>query len=1740
MDEHLLEVYLINTARHTEETPVAEWVSLPTDAETMKAVFERLGVDGSDTEQYQVSAFHSSLDGWSEALKPGESLDDLNYLAALLTQRSNEERDKFAAAAQYGDHAASAADLINLTHNLDCYWLYPTVHNSDDYGHYLIDDLDELELPDAAKRFFDYKSYGREGVKEDRGIFTDYGYVYNNGNDYAEWYKASQVPQEYCLTAQPSPQRDMDELPQGAALPAEPIPVRPLVLNATDTQGRIKEITEHLEQGVQEVFESERYRDYLKAMSRFHNYSLNNTLLIVMQKPDASLVAGYGKWRDEFERHVKSGEKGIKILAPAPYKIKKDVAKTDPDTGQPVIGADGKPVTEQREVTIPAFKVVSVFDVSQTEGKELPDIAVDALTGNVEQYEDFWRALKLTSPVPVTLEKIDGSAHGYYDLAEKRIAIVDGMSELQTIKTAIHEIAHAKLHDIDLNAPEQAERPDRSTREVQAESVAYTVCQHFGLDTSDYSFGYVAGWSSGRDIKELKASLETIRTAASELISEIEGHFAELQAQHTAEQEQAAAQDIPENTFSIYQLKEGDATRDLRFEPLEQVTAAGLRVDRENYELVYTAPLSDTDTLEDIFIRFNMDRPQDFTGHSLSMSDVIVLHRGEQETAHYLDRGGYTEVPEFLQPEQTAQQEAQADAPPAERPLTELQKQAVEIAKQYETLSMQEKIGVIAQAFGCTSGTIETSPCTGKWRGTSDISIRFDNGSSLFLGNHMTRKAKTKKVQQELVDSALVRYNPEIIRVAKETAYTALKERELQDNAIAGEKGLKPYTLLNVEFNDGTDQQSSGYIGWYYATLAVDGKICTHLETGLNHDIASGSVSPTPTRENYYAAGALKESDVDYVFNNVGFSSASDLYSLHLSDAARGRAELELAKKLIDDYCREEFHSGADFSDLSAVGIGHTTVTDDEIPIQAYANLADFRIEKYLGDVLIESRQYESLAALIQGELNDLEFGDLTYASDEQIAMFHAQEEVSGKEATSLNPAVQPVVTILWSESDKLQEGEQLPLARADALFKALDDEKRSEREKPGYTGGWYDKTKFRIDCTFHGERDSYEGRQDFGDGDGALIDHIQAYHEYYAKDESWKNFVLHNEGAEAWEKDKAERATLLTEFVPYMRLHCNLSEQERTAADMLENGENLTPEQTAYFHAVIAHVDACREKLNAGDYHLPDPPQLSDFDKELQDYKAHVESEIAQEAEAAGMTVEEYAANGYEPQEQPADVQEQPEKAPPADTAPEQTAVRYYTINEGAARRANDANSYRDYAAGSATAEYRQMVDQAAAIAQRQKERVDPMYHEKIDALLDTYARKLAENLNDHYAIEARVPSILVAGGSNFPVRKKEKQNAARDRNMQEWQDVQGILDKIRSTGMGGISMDDPQAAAKLEAKLVKLESAQETMKAVNAYFRKNKTLEGCPSLTPEQITKLQQEMAQSWHLDKSRPYPAYMLSNNNAEIRRIRGRIEQVRQHEDTNFAGWEFDGGRVEANKADNRLQVFFDGKPDEAARDELKANGFRWAPSVGAWQRQLNKNAYYAAGYISCIQPISGEKPIDVQRSAQQQESVAPNTHLTGERVSTPRGSFHVADMTREQMEAAGYGYHHSTDDGKYLIMGNGTQAFAIAAEQREQENYMRTAELSTEQNYNMIDGQINNTPSVDELEEKAKRGEVISLSALAAAVKAEDGRTPQRDPDGKKPSIRAQLKADRAQSCKPQQREKEQEAKRSIRQALEME
>ena len=447
--------------------------------------------------------------------------------------------------------------------------------------------------------------------------------------------------------------------------------------DAKTEKQKVQEITEKLEQGIKELFESEKYKTYLNTMSRFHNYSFNNTMLIAMQKPDATLVAGFKAWQKNFDRHVKKGEKGIRILAPAPYKIKEEQEKLDPITGEIMLDKNGMPITEEVEIKIPAFRVVPVFDVSQTDGKELPDIGVNELSGSVEDYEDFMQALTEVSPVPITYEDIEGEAKGYFHTTDHRIAIQEGMSQSQTVKTAIHEVAHAKLHDREQNQDiDTVLDKDRNTKEVEAESVAYTVCQHFGIDTSDYSFGYIAGWSSDRDMKELKSSLDTIRKTASELITGIEDRLAELQKDRAVEQEQKQElEESPanreaqllfgiEDRFGIYQLKDTEEARDIHFMGMDYLESKGIAVTKENYDLLYTAPLEEGTSLEDIYTRFNIDRPADFRGHSLSVSDVVVLHHNGENTSHYVDSFGYREVPEFtkeLMAEHTKEQTSVID-----------------------------------------------------------------------------------------------------------------------------------------------------------------------------------------------------------------------------------------------------------------------------------------------------------------------------------------------------------------------------------------------------------------------------------------------------------------------------------------------------------------------------------------------------------------------------------------------------------------------------------------------------------------------------------------------------------------------------------------------------------------------------------------------------------------------------------------------------------------------------------------------------------------------------------------------------------------------------------------------------------------------------------------------------------------------------------------------------------------------
>jgi len=284
---------------------------------------------------------------------------------------------------------------------------------------------------------------------------------------------------------------------------------------------KVEEITKKLEQGIQELFESEKYERYLKVMSKLHNYSFNNSLLIAMQKPDATMVAGFTSWKKNFHRTVKKGEKGIRILAPSPYKVNKEVDKIDPVTKQPMLGRNGEPIKEHVQLTIPAYKITTVFDVSQTEGEKIPEIAT-ALKDEVNDFEKMFQIIEKVSPVPIVLDQINSAANGYYDLEKKVIVIKKDMSEAQTLKTAVHEISHAKLHDRDSGIEAKA---DRKTKEVEAESIAYTVCSHLGLDTSSYSFGYIAGWSSDKELGELKKSMNVIQHTASELITDIDKEF---------------------------------------------------------------------------------------------------------------------------------------------------------------------------------------------------------------------------------------------------------------------------------------------------------------------------------------------------------------------------------------------------------------------------------------------------------------------------------------------------------------------------------------------------------------------------------------------------------------------------------------------------------------------------------------------------------------------------------------------------------------------------------------------------------------------------------------------------------------------------------------------------------------------------------------------------------------------------------------------------------------------------------------------------------------------------------------------------------------------------------------------------------------------------------------------------------------------------------------------------------------
>ena len=1302
-------IFLDNRAEAQTGGPHGYWLSLPTTAEQVQEALKEIHITADNQQDLFIDGF-SAPEGkpleLPEDLIKAASVDELNFLAAQLQRLDAVELAELNAAMQSPAKMQTIGQLLDYAENTDCFVLINAKDNRS-LGEYYLNDSGLFVVPDPWKPAIDTDRLGSFIANEEQGTFTDYGYILRTSDEWQRVHEGQPVPEPYRVMAYPAPEILREESkvqPEAAAPTKAPQPVTPILLNGQNSAERMKEITDRLETGIQELFESERYKAYLTTMSKFHSYSFNNTLLIAMQ--GGQLVAGYNKWRDDFHRNVKKGEKAIKILAPAPFKAKKEVQKLDAQ-GRPVMGKDGKPVTEVQEIQVPAFKIVSVFDVSQTEGEPLPSIGVEELTGSVERYGEFFKALEQTSPVPIGFEDIPGGSHGYYHLTEKRIAIQEGMSELQTLKTAIHEIAHSKLHAIDPEAPaiEQVDRPDSRTREVQAESVAYAVCQHYGLDTSDYSFGYVAGWSSGKDLKELKASLETIRATAHELITTIDGHLAQLQKERQAQQEQPQAA------------------------PLEQA-----------------AEQPDPDS---VFSKLSPEQQQEMTDSVKAMLQTLI----------------------------------DADL------------------KSTGEVSQGTKEAAQAQGFTIAGdGTLEQA------KAPQEAAYRLESGEYLYIQT-------------------------------SETGYD--------------------YTLYGPDYKE----LDGGQLDNPDLSLAEAGK-----EILAIHELPAGTMEPlTGDRLDDFLEATEQANAIPQpqAWNGIDGLLNGKPFMPEASPADRAAALIELAEK-------------------NAPRLG----SEERQLIMSYAEAVG-DTDKVIGLI---NRLCEQGYELQKGQMDSFVKSEI----ESEIAVANAQRQIAQ------NPAAEPVVTILWSESPHLKDGQQMPLHEAEVVFKELDSARRHEREQPGYTGHWYDKTRFRIDFTMQGQPDSYEGRQDFGDGDGSLIQHIRGYHEYYAQDESWKNHVLHHEGPEAWEADKAQRDMLLHEFVPYMELHCNLAAMEQEARRPLRSGETLTPEQTAYFNAVLDYVKECRPLLNQGQYHLPEPPQLADFDQSLQDYKKQIEAELEQEATASGLTVEEYVASDYEAPAQP-----------------------------------------------------------------------------------------------------------------NFSIYQVPPGPEGRDLRYRSYEDLQA----------DGLSVD-----------------------------RKNYQLVYTAPLDKD--TTLD-EIYRRFNIEHPADYKGHSLST---------GDIVVFRQ-----------------------------DGKQTAYYVDE------------GADYRQVP------------------------EFFAQPEKQLTPDEGMTGEQIQTPRGRFYLTDRSREQMEAAGYGFHHQSEDGRYLIMANGTRAFAIPAQQ---ESHIKTAEMSTEQNYNMIDGMMNNAPSMEELEARAKAGEQISLLDVAEAAKAEAKKpkqTRKTTQKQKKPSIRAQLAAAKEeQKKKPPAREKSKE------------
>lgn len=1387
---------LLSNHTHSETGKKNEvWLQMPSTKEQLQKALKIINITDDNSQDFFINDFKFAKDYQFDIkldmIRKG-SIDELNYLASLLEMYNESSHNKFAAAVSYGEHTENLKELVNLAQNLNCYQLHTNIKTKEEYGYYLIDKMETIKLPEEAKKYFMYEQYVNDIVSREDGKFTKNGYIYNNKNKFRELYNGQNVPPKYCIMnysqslespVLPTIEKSVRDSEKNLTKQLQSYPVIPIVLNSNNQGEKVKEITQKMEMHIKQFFDSDNYKNYLNIISQFNNYSFRNTVLIAMQKPDASFVKGYETWKNEFKRHVRMNEKGIKIIAPLPYKIKKEIEKIDPQTNKLVIGKDDKPITEEVEINVANFRVVTVFDISQTEGQELTNTDIKIHIRDIEHYKDFIVALEKVSQYKIDFEKIQGASKSHTNYEEKRIAIQEGMDKIQTLKTAVHEIANTKLHDIDLNIErdEQQKHLDRHTREVQAESIAYTVCQYYGLDTSDYLFTDIANWSKGKDTVELKHSLETIYKTSVEIINSVDGYFNKLQ--------KGWEQDISKGQEQLQSEKSSLAVN------------------------LYKG----TNYLEKLQQNIDMATPnkkKDFTFYN---DNIKRLNRLSERTPQGLEH--LRELINYA-----------AQSPD----LKILNERLMEICN---NLYQEQNVVRICSA--------NNSNCVG-------MVALFGKDNKVYIG--------------------------------REKNYDNHGHYNNNDNS-----------LVYVSDNE----KAYFFISGYYRKFSLE--------------------------------KALKKG----IYTQADYEEFAHIYKDVLS-------QFEIIQG-----------NGLYFNEKPFI-LQYNSLATDEKSIEQNYNKIDGAINNTSLEEFTKSMNVGNSKNQIQGDIvkEETNINDIEIPTNVQFS-------------SELNPTIQPIVTIIWSESDKLYEGQQMTLAEANRLFGELD---------ANHQGDGYDKTKFLIECTIQGERHNYEGQQDFGDGDGTLIEHIKKFNESYKDDKAWENTIIEIEGMEAWEKKRTEYEQILNIFVPYLQLHCEFSVIEQIVIDKFtaitseQESKNLSSHSLTECMAWQTYIAESRKELNTaiGEYNLPPIPNKNDFiNIEYKAYKKHVESEIKQEALDSGMTVEEYANRDYEPR----------------------------SIVE---MRSACQSNYTGMLA---------MVDMNDKVYLGKIENYNGKNYDNRDLSLcfvsenkgiypflfnDTWEKSQVKMLEmDDYKEFVTLQQgilrnfeqcreILFAGNPFKPLFSTESlQEQVAVQDSIDNNDTNIVQEGIESVGIKGISSDDPNAVQKLQNKLEKLEKMQETMKKVNAYYRKNKTLDNCPYISSEQIEKLKIDMVKSWHVEP-KPYQSFELENNGAEIRRLKKRIKDLSQREEMVFVGWKFEGGSVKANVEKNRLQISFEEKPNEKVRSELTKNGFRWSPKAKVWQRQLNFNAYIAAGYIEAIQPLTEEKPRDLYNlKAEEKEQEKPS-------------------------------------------------------------------------------------------------------------------------------------------------------------------